>query len=288
MTTKKPVHKFTRDGTRLYLNPESREKVPSVTAITDNLPKPWLQFWSNKIVAQCAIDNLDTLPMLLENNGRQGVEDFLKKAPSRNTADAASMGSTVHAMFESFLQTGESEIPFDAESDDPDERERYVIADQYADQIINFIETVEPDVLYTEETVWSETHGYAGSFDGAVKIKAYPQLLELLGLSKRKKTLTAMLDLKTSRSGIHPEVALQISGYVNADYIVRGDAEKLKLPDFDVGLVLHMRPEGWKLYPVALHDEVFATFLALKQVQDWDKKIKKQALGDPVDQGEAF
>jgi len=284
MTTKTPVHKFSRDGNRLYLNPESRETVPSVTSITDALPKPFLQFWGQKIVAQCAIDNIEILPTLLEANGRQGLEDFLKKAPQRNTADAAQMGSTAHKMFDELSTKGETENPFDQD----EEAEKFGIADQYIDQFINFLDVVDPEFLYTEETVWSETQGYAGSFDAIVKLSTAklkeliePEAFDLLGINARKKSIICMLDYKTSRSGVYPEVALQVNAYNGADFIVRGDAEKLKLPKCDIGLVLHIRPDFWKLHPVALHEDIFSMFLSLKHTKQWDK-LKKGVLGKPI------
>lgn len=280
----KPVHKFQRDGNRLYLNPESRETVPSVTSITDAIPKPFLRYWGPKMVAQCAIDNIEILPTLLETNGRQGLEDFLKKAPQRNTADAAAMGSTAHKMFDELATDGETTNPFDP----TDEAEKFDIADQYIDQFLDFLDTLDPEFLYTEETVWSETHGYAGSFDAIVKLKMAtlkelmaPGMFDALGINQRKKTIIAMLDYKTSRSGVYPEVGLQINAYDNADYIVRGDNEKLKLPKSDIGLVLHIRPDFWKLHPVALHEDIFETFRFCMGIKAWEK-LKKGVLGSPI------
>lgn len=278
------VHKFTRDGSRLYLNPESKETVPSVTSITDMLPKPHLRFWGQKVVAECAVRNADALPTLIETNGIPSVIDFLKKAPGRDTADAASMGSTAHAMFDELASTGECNI-----EEEDDEKRGYL--EGYADQFIDFLNTVDPEFVYTEETVWSETHGYAGSFDAIMKLHSLPaELLELLGLSsRRKKPVVAMADYKTSRSGVYPEVGLQIAGYVNADCIIRGDGKRLKLPECDIGLVLHIRPDFWKLYPVATAPEIFEAFLALQRIKQWETKIKKGVLPkQPIFESDTF
>lgn len=277
------VHKFTRDGNRLYLNPNSKETVPSVTSITDAVPKPWLQYWGQKIVAQCAIDNIDGLPQLLKVNGRKGVEDFLKNAPRRSTADAAQMGSTAHALFEQLAVEGECTI-----EEEDEEKAGYL--EGYADQFIDFMETVDPVFLHTEETVWSETHGYAGSFDAVVELHDLPsEILEQLGLSpRRKKPVTAMLDYKTSKSGVYPETALQVSGYMNADFIMHGDGKKSKIPKCDIGLVLNVRPDYWRLFPLAASPEIFDVFLALMQVKQWEK-IKKGALGkQPLYESDTF
>ncbi len=53
-----------------------------------------------------------------------------------------------------------------------------------------FIDEFSPSFLFQEETVWSDTHLYAGSFDALAEIEGQ----------------RVWIDWKTTRSGVHEEV----------------------------------------------------------------------------------
>src|SRR5699024_6094341 len=116
----------------------------------------------------------------------------------------------------------------------------------FAAHYADFLDKVQPTVLRTEDTVWSETHSYAGSFDALVEIQGE----------------RCWIDNKTTRSGVHAEVALQLAAYRAADYLLDGEShETIKQPKADRGLVVHVRPEGWAVYEVPIGDDVFEFFL---------------------------
>ena len=52
------VQTIKRGGSRFYVHPQTNAKVPGVTSITGNLPKPFLQYWGQKLVAEEAVDSL--------------------------------------------------------------------------------------------------------------------------------------------------------------------------------------------------------------------------------------
>lgn len=89
-------------------------------------------------------------------------------------------------------------------------------------------------------------------------------------------------DNKTTKSGVHAEVALQLSAYERADYILLPDGTQVPIPSIDAAAVLHLRPEGWKLVPIQTSDDAFKTFLALKEVMAWDKTLSKAVVGKPI------
>jgi len=51
---------------------------------------------------------------------------------------------------------------------------------------------------------------------------------------------------------------------------------------------LHITPEQWAFKPVAITDDVFEVFLALRKVFEWDRELSRQVLGVPVAQGGAL
>ncbi len=94
--------------------------------------------------------------------------------------------------------------------------------------------------------------------------------------------MTTIGDWKTTRSGVHAEVALQETAYKNADYIILPDGTKADIPHLDAGIVVHARPEGGQVVPARIDDSLFEIFLALRQIWEWDRETSKSVLGNGV------
>jgi len=249
MTTPK-VATLSQGGTRYYVHPVTGDKVPGVTSVLNALPKPFLTPWSTKLVAEAAVDNLAAVAALAASD-RQGAIDYLKGAPRRSTAASADLGTAAHGIFERMSlgqhigTVTEDVLPF-------------------VKHFSNFFDTVQPEFVEVEQTVWSYAHKYGGSFDGLVRIDG-----EL-----------CWLDLKTGKS-IHADVALQLSAYAHADVMVKGEDE-VPLPQASRGLVLHCRADsGWTLTEVPIGDDVFSHFLALRDTFTWTQ-IERNVIGKPL------
>jgi len=256
--TQPKIPTLQRGGSRYYIHPKTGDKVPGVTSVLGMLPKPFLKAWASKVVAETAVAMAPSLVQMSASDPA-GAIDYLKRAPGRSTQGAADIGTAAHSVFEAMSlgesvgQLSEALLPFQKHFQD-------------------FLDTVQPTYLRTEETVWSETHGYAGSFDAFAEIQGQ----------------RCWVDNKTTKSGVHAEVALQLSAYKNADYMLDGDTgEQLLQPQADRGVVVHVRPEGWALYEVPVTDEVFAHFLDLRRVFTWDTTTSKAVVGKPVAKGAA-
>jgi hypothetical protein len=253
VTTPK-IETVSRGGSRFYLNPlDPTERVPGVTSVLNMLPKPFLRYWAGKVVAETAVDNAGTVVQMMLSGERQGAIDFLKRAPDRQTGAASDVGTDVHDLLE-LLAAGQS-----IGAVHPDLK-------PYVDGWHRFNDEYQPEYLFIEETVWSRTHGYAGSFDAIVKIGDE----------------TVILDNKTTRSGVHDEVALQMTAYRKADFILRPDGTEVPLPEITGAAVLHLRPEATQLVPVATNDAIFEAFKALLAVHKWDKETSKGVIGKPL------
>ncbi|WP_329105547.1 hypothetical protein OG792_32915 [Micromonospora sp. NBC_01699] len=252
MTTPK-INTISRGGSRWYVNPESGAKAPGVTSVLGMLPKPFLQHWAAKVVATYAVENLGDIVGIALRGDRQGAIDYLKGAPRRDTAQAAETGTAAHDLFETMAKG----LPVGRVH--PDYK-------PFVEHFDAFLVEFHPEIVFTEETVWSEEVDYAGSFDAYAVIDG-----ERL-----------WLDWKTTRSGVHPEVAIQLAAYRHADYIIRPDKTRVPLPGADGGAVLHVRPEGWSLVPVRCDAEVFEVFKVLREVFTWDRETKDGVIGEPV------
>jgi hypothetical protein len=55
------------------------------------------------------------------------------------------------------------------------------------------------------------------------------------------------------------------------------------MPEFDGAVVLHITQDQAAFKPVRIDEaDVFAQFLHLRQTFEWDRKISKTVLGDPI------
>lgn len=174
MTTPK-VNTIKRGGSRFYVEPETGEKVPGVTSIIGMLPKEFLRYWASKEVAQTAVDEIGTIVQMVLRDPSAAV-DHLKKAPDRNTRKAADTGTAAHDLFERMAK-GE---PVGRVHPD---------LEPFVRHFDEFLTVAQPEYHFMEETVWSDKHSYAGSFDAFATIQGE----------------RVWLDNKTTRSGIHEE-----------------------------------------------------------------------------------
>lgn len=257
--TNPKINTIKRGGSRLYVHPESAEKVPGVTSVLNMLPKGFLKYWAAKSVAEFAVANLGPVVTLVASGEHAAAVDMLKRAPDRDTGQAAAAGTEVHDLFER-LAKGE-----DVGRVHPD-------LVPYVGIFKGFEKQFQPEFLFLEETVWSATHGYAGSFDFMAKVTD-PETGD---------RMTTIGDWKTTRSGVHEEVALQMTAYKNADYIILPDGTTADIPELDGGIVVHARPEGGQVVPARIDDELFDFFLSLRRIWEWDRDVSKTALGQSI------
>ncbi|MGC5319326.1 hypothetical protein ACPXB5_11370 [Micromonospora arida] len=224
-----------------------------MTSVLSMLPKGFLKFWAAKSVAEFAVANLGDLVGIVLRGGAQAAIDMLKRAPDRDTRAAADVGTEAHDLFEK-LAKGEPIGRVHPE------------LQPFVDHFREFLAEFSPEFVFLEETVWSESVDYAGSFDAFAVINGE----------------SVFIDWKTTRSGIHAEVAIQLAAYRHADYIIRPDGSKVPMPASDGGAVLHVRPEGWKLVPVRCDERVFDVFKHLREVFRWERELKDTVIGDPL------
>ncbi|MFJ3084466.1 PD-(D/E)XK nuclease family protein [Streptomyces halstedii] len=252
------VSTIKRGGSRFYVDPDDgRIKVPGVTSVVGMEPKPFLVFWAAKEAAQAAIDNWDIVNKLVERDPA-GAMDYLKNAHRRKSKAASDLGSSAHTYFEK-LARGESV------------NLRHVHADvqPHVKHFREFLDEVQPEFLYFEETVWDDDLQVAGSFDAIAKVDG-----EIV-----------IIDWKTSKA-VYESVALQLSAYRYASRIILADTgESIPMPEIVGGAVLHVRPEAWAFHPIECGPEVHEVFKALRAVFEWDRDGKKGVVGKPIVQG---
>ncbi|MGY1440178.1 hypothetical protein [Streptomyces reniochalinae] len=146
----------------------------------------------------------------------------------------------------------------------------------YRAHFASFLEAVNPELVRAEDVAWSETHDYAGSFDAMLRVWLDDEGKPTPDRSGTPHLLVA--DWKTSKS-TYADVALQMSAYAHADFIIDPDGNREPMPEFDGAVVLHITPEQWALKPVRIDADVFDVFLTLRKVFTWDRETSKTVIG---------
>ena len=247
--TNPAVRTFNKHGGRFYADDLTGTIAPSVTSITGCLPKKALQFWSAKMVAQCAVEEFGTLAQMVATGNPTGAIDYLKRAPGRSSGKAAQTGSDVHELCERIGRGEDPKVHPDLQG--------------FVDNYRRFIADFEVGFVEVEATAWSDSYDYAGTLDSIVMIDGE----------------TVIVDIKTGASGIWPDVALQLCAYSRADCLLAPNGERRPLPQIDAAAALHLRPDGYALTPIRIGDDVFETFLALAKVASWERETSKTVVG---------
>ncbi|MFF9525374.1 hypothetical protein ACF1DV_25845 [Streptomyces achromogenes] len=247
-----------RGESRYYVDPDDGSvKVPGVTSVGNMLPKDFLTFWAAKEAAEAAVTNWDIVSELIKRDPK-GAVDYLKSAHRRKSRAATDLGSAAHDYFER-LARGERVL----------DRTVHMDVRPHVRWFREFLDEVAPTFIHLEETVWSDAHQYAGSFDAIAEIDGE----------------TVLLDWKTSKA-VYDSVALQLSAYRYADRIILAESgESVDVPEMAGGAVLHVRPEGWSFVPVRCDEEIFEHFLSLRHTFEWETVTKKRVVGRPIASG---
>lgn len=213
-------------------------KVPGVTTILgDGLPKKALINWAANSTAEYAVDHWDEL-------GQLSPSARLKKLQGARYEDrdtAANRGTAVHNLAEKLVQGEEVEVP--------DELAGHV------ESYVQFLDDWEIEPVLVEAVVMSHKHGYAGTLD-------------LLADCPTRGT-RALMDIKTSRSGIFGETALQTAAYRYADVYVDADGAEQPMLDVDEVLAIHVRADGYDLRPLVAGPQQLRQFLYARQIAEF-------------------
>jgi len=196
-------------------------KLPSVTSILSVLAKPQLIRWAAREAAKAVLED----PHTYNTVEKAAAVPFTRKD------EAADTGRSVHEAIEAWF-TGKG----------LDDR-----SGGYWEAFRRFVRVNDPKPLYVECTVYSLTHGYAGTTD----------LIAEMGGE------TWLADFKTSKS-VYYEYHLQTAAYRNCEWLKTHDGRLLEMPRVDRTAVVLLRPDGTYSFEETRGD--FELFLHLKEV----------------------
>jgi hypothetical protein len=231
-----------------------------------------LALWAANLVAETAFTNLPRMVAASRiPEQRQDMYDWLRRAPTRKKDERADIGSAVHRIIEAHV-LGEP-IPEDLVNDDE--------MAPYLRNFLRFVEEWQVTFEASEMVVGNRTAGYAGTLDYLLRSPLIADRLDIdpaTALMGDTKT-GGELDVK----GVYPEAALQMSAYRKAEVAWLRDGTNVPMPaTHSTGVVLHLRPEGYRLIPVVCDDRVFAAFRIVQQAADWVSGLSKTVVGDAL------
>lgn len=284
-----------RQGNGYYADHATGDRLRSVTTIlSGGVPKPALMFWAAKMCTDCAID---TLPGLVaasrDPQALAGLRAWILNAHTRKKDERADVGSAVHAIIEAKLLG----LPMPEAIMVGDELVR-LGSDELAPFVANvdrFLAEWEPEFTASEMVVANPTDGYAGTLDFMVRGDGrIGDALRALGYKVATNALI-MGDTKTGGDwdrrtsaghvhGVYPEAGLQMSAYRHAEVCWLRDGSRVLMPSpiAEVGVVLHLRPEGFRLYPARCGEAEYQYFRYAQMVDEWSSRIASAKATEPV------
>jgi hypothetical protein len=247
--------KFTRRnygrGHSYYLD---GDKIPGVTSILgDGLAKPALINWAAKTVAGYAIDHWEELSEE-KPSARLAV---LQKAHYADRDTAGKRGTEVHKIAEKLNKGEEVTVPEELAG--------------HVESYVRFLDEHDIRPVLTECSVVGllPRNEYAGTLDLVADFPASGGRM--------------LLDIKTARSGVFPDNALQLAAYRWADSYLDADGQLQPMIATHGAAVVHVRADGYSLVPVETRIDVeHRWFLYCRALWLWQNEISRQVVGEEI------
>ena len=292
-----------RQANGYYADHVTGDRLRSVTTIlSGGVPKPALMFWAAKVVTDSAIDHLPQLVAASRDRAQlEELATYIRRAHTRKKDERAEVGSAVHTIIESRLlgtplpesvKVGDEEWALDGPELAP-----------YIEQFHRFETEWAPEWLASEMVVANPDHGYAGTLDYVIggagligdmlRDRGYsvPKGVDVMGDTKTGGDVVVDDDgvakpKFTSAGhihGVYPEAGLQMSAYRKASTAWLRDGSRVAMPaTAEVGVVLHLRPEGYWLYPARCGDTEYAYFRYAQVIDEWSSRVSSAKADEPV------
>lgn len=220
-----------------------RKHVSGVTTILNKaLPKPALPRWAAKEVANYVAEHEDEVASLRAMSPKKLVA-ALAQTPWDKRDEAGVRGTEIHALAERIVHGESVDVP-----------ERL---SPYVDDFVRFLDAWSVEPILTEKSVGNRALWYAGRPDFIGRVG---------GCFGGAVTL---LDWKSAK-GVYGETAFQTGAYARAEFWVPDDDPdgEQPLPEVERIGVVHVTPEGTRVYDLGDPDKAFKTFRHIKYVAD--------------------
>lgn len=221
-------------------------RVPGVTTLlSQGLPKPALINWAANATADGALDAWDDLCAMSPAKRL----DYLKRVRYAVRDEAANRGTAIHTLGADLVAGETVEVPPELTG--------------YVEGYAKFLDAFDVTPVEVEFSVASYRHAYAGTAD----------LIADLSIPHRGR-VRMLIDLKSNRSGIFAETALQLAAYRYADVILDPDGGDHPMLEVEATAAVHITPTGSHLIPVETNEAIHRVFLYVAQVAAFERDGK--------------
>lgn len=240
--------------------PTSEATFPSVSTIKKAKPFEGADYVAMKRIAKeleviPPANRIDSLPWNFA-----GMYERFKTINKLGLDAAGKRGTHVHKMFEQLLygQPITEQGP----------------GAHYANAVRSFFDAYQPELVAAElVTICRDIHGvgYGGTADAIVVIDGKRYLVDWKSRSE------------DGDHAAYPEEGAQLAAYASADYMIadgdNGMAKRANIPELDGALIVSVKPDGCRIYPVDLvtatsyFQSIYAWWLA--------RRSEKDAIGRP-------
>lgn len=228
---------------------------PGVTTLLkDGVPKPALMHWAARVVAQHVYDLDDDTVLAMKHASPLATVNKWKQIPFQQSKDAAARGTEVHGYAERLVKGWDVDVPLHLAG--------------YVKAAVDFQNDWRIRPVLVEAVVASRTHQYCGTVD----------LIADLPDGRR-----ALMDYKTTKSGIWPEAALQLAAYRHAEFTVTNDGDEYPLDKLGISCAYGVWLKGdgtYEVVPLRTDLDVFEVFLSAARTAKATKTMKSW-IGEP-------
>lgn len=240
-----------------YVDPITGEVLDRWSDCADKKSKPPLEWWKINQIVDYAVDRRESWEQL----DARAAKDLLKREPLRQARSAATIGTDAHSVIEDLAAGHEVERT---------ETNGWVL-----DAWKSFVDEFAITVLESEAVAWNPGDGYAGRMDLMVSASLPAATRATYELPD---PATLIVDVKSSRSGIYAETAMQCCAYAMSPTLLREDGTREDMPEIHGTAALWVRPHGWALHPLRFDAEVYRAVKALAALQHFDSAISAGAV----------
>ena len=246
------------------------------TLISAGTPKEALIGWAARVTAERAYDKAPILDGYRQEKDRDGAVKWLTDARWEKSGSAALRGTNVHSIVEAYALGQTPDVPAELEP--------------WHDQIKRFLDDQQPEFEASEAPVYHLGLGFAGTLDMILKVDGVRCVVDA-------KTTDKLPDARSRPP--YGEAALQLCAYSRCEllglspatmrthnsrrYYVYDDAlEYAPVPDIQGAFSLVISPVDYLFIPTRIDDEVWRSFLAVREVARWNLDVSKRVFGPAV------
>lgn len=225
--------------------------LPSVTTIIGSVSsKGGLPNWYAIEAARYAVDNHDEMSALVYDRQESRAIALAAGAPRRIADEAADLGKLFHKVADAQIRGQVLALT---------EEEKKAVAPFMA-TLEQFIEETKPTYRWTEATVYHRRLLYAGTADCGIEFGIPLPVVVRRKLAHTFPPGTLLVGDYKSGKNVYDETVMQLTGYGDCTHMdLRNETHTIvEMPKVAGGVVIHIRPDGYRMYPVMFTPQIRA------------------------------